>query len=241
MINADSWEPTNIVPSGEGWQPNPDHIAPWSKHVTKLEAAAYIDLVETHIQGDVLDVGAGTVPYYGVYAEQARSVTTLDWSDSLHAMQNIDVVADVNHGLPFVDGSFDSVLLADVLEHVHQPQTLMSDIARTLRPGGNLVVFVPFLYGIHEAPHDYHRYTEFALRELCEATQLDVVALDAYGGGPDVILDLAEKMAHGNRIAGTVASIAIPAIAKTALYKRMQEKHKDRFPIGYTLVAQKAA
>lgn len=46
--------------------------------------------------------------------------------------------------LPFADGSFDSVTMLDVLEHVHDRPTLVSEIVRVLRPGGAWTVTVPY-------------------------------------------------------------------------------------------------
>jgi ubiquinone/menaquinone biosynthesis C-methylase UbiE len=45
--------------------------------------------------------------------------------------------------LPYGDASADVALLIDVLEHVDRPETVLSEIARILRPGGTLVAFVP--------------------------------------------------------------------------------------------------
>lgn len=45
--------------------------------------------------------------------------------------------------LPFGDGSFDRVIAAEVLEHVHDDRAMMAELARVLRPGGRLAVTVP--------------------------------------------------------------------------------------------------
>lgn len=239
MKNPESWVPTNIVRSETGWSPNTDHVAPWSKHVTSLECNAYIDALQKHVRGDLLDVGAGTVPYYGVYKDQVESVTTLDWHKSAHDSSHIDIVANANEGLPFGDQSFDTVLMADVIEHIKRPQKLFQDASRVLRDNGKAIVFVPFMYGIHEAPHDYYRYTKFALQDLCEQNGLNVVDLKPYGGGPDVLIDLVEKMAYGNKLLRSVSNAAIRATVGTAILKNTRSKYQDRFPIGYVLVGQK--
>ncbi len=73
-----------------------------------------------------------------------------------------DVYADAGR-LPFFDASMDGVLLFEVLEHLPDPEAAISEIARVLRPGGKFLLSVPFLYPIHDAPYDFHRFTRYAL------------------------------------------------------------------------------
>ena len=61
--------------------------------------------------------------------------------------------------LPFATGSFDTVLLLEVLEHVAEADQVLAEISRVLKPKGVLLVSMPFLYPLHDAPHDYRRYT----------------------------------------------------------------------------------
>lgn len=61
--------------------------------------------------------------------------------------------------LPFSTGTFDTVLLLEVLEHVSNPERVLAEISRVLKPGGAILISVPFLYPLHDAPHDYRRYT----------------------------------------------------------------------------------
>jgi SAM-dependent methyltransferase len=46
-------------------------------------------------------------------------------------------------GLPFPDGSFDRVIAAEVLEHIPDDRSAMTELARVLRPGGTMAVTVP--------------------------------------------------------------------------------------------------
>lgn len=45
--------------------------------------------------------------------------------------------------LPFLDSSFDRIIASEVLEHIDEDQTAMSELARVLRPGGTIAVTVP--------------------------------------------------------------------------------------------------
>jgi SAM-dependent methyltransferase len=77
-----------------------------------------------------------------------------------------DVVADVQDLGCFPDASFDAVLLLEVLEHVPAPDAALSEVHRVLAPGGRVLLSTPFLLEIHEAPHDFYRFTEYGLRHL---------------------------------------------------------------------------
>ena len=65
--------------------------------------------------------------------------------------------------LPLSGDSMDGVMIFEVLEHVPDPEAALSEIARVLRAKGVLLLSVPFLYPIHNAPFDFHRFTEHAL------------------------------------------------------------------------------
>jgi len=79
-----------------------------------------------------------------------------------------DVFADAAE-LPFLSNSIDTVLYFEVLEHVAEPRQTLVEIARVLKPGGLLIMSMPFLYPMHDEPHDYQRLTRHGLlRELTE-------------------------------------------------------------------------
>ncbi|HET7333269.1 class I SAM-dependent methyltransferase [Dyella sp.] len=74
--------------------------------------------------------------------------------------------------LPFVESIFDTVLLLEVLEHVSDPEDVLSEIRRVLKPGGKLLLSVPFLYPLHDAPIDYRRYTAPGLVQILQRSGL---------------------------------------------------------------------
>ena len=51
--------------------------------------------------------------------------------------------ANVDEPLPFADESFDAVVAGELLEHVRDPQQLVAEARRLLRPGGTFVASVP--------------------------------------------------------------------------------------------------
>jgi SAM-dependent methyltransferase len=112
----------------------------------------------------VLDVGAGNAPYRELFAH-CRYLTT-DWTHSVHERsRDVDFVASAE-ALPLEDEAVDAVLLTQVLEHVSDPAAVLRETARVLRPGGNVCITVPFVWELHELPHDFWRYTPASLEQL---------------------------------------------------------------------------
>ena len=77
-------------------------------------------------------------------------------------------VVGVAERLPLADDSCDGVILQAVLEHVVNEDDTLRECSRVLRPGGKLLVEIPFIQGDHPSPGDYRRYTEQGLRQLVE-------------------------------------------------------------------------
>ena len=63
--------------------------------------------------------------------------------------------------IPFPDGHFDALLCTEVLEHAVAPEALIAEMHRVLRPGGSLVLTVPFAARVHHIPYDFHRFTRY--------------------------------------------------------------------------------
>ena len=85
--------------------------------------------------------------------------------------------------LPFARRSINTVLMLDVLEHLPNPGRALSEAHRCLAEKGTLILVVPFLYPIHDAPHDYRRWSIYGLKKLA-AEQGYAVAKEAYSGNP---------------------------------------------------------
>jgi SAM-dependent methyltransferase len=104
----------------------------------------------------VLNIGGGSRRY-------GSNVLNLD----IEPMPGIGVIG-VAERLPFADESCDGVILQAVLEHVVDENDTLAECFRVLRPGGKLLVEIPFIQGDHPAPGDYRRYTEQGLRQIVE-------------------------------------------------------------------------
>jgi SAM-dependent methyltransferase len=113
-----------------------------------------------------LDIGAGGSSYSRYFPNRV----TLD----IDPARKPDIVGDA-HALPFPGSSFSSVLCTEVLEHLVDPKKAIGEMKRVLTPGGTLILTTRFVYPIHDAPHDYWRFTKYGLLELFK--DWDVVEL----------------------------------------------------------------
>jgi len=54
-----------------------------------------------------------------------------------------DVAADVTEGLPFKESVFEKIIAGHILEHIHDLRGIKKELARILKPGAQLHIFVP--------------------------------------------------------------------------------------------------
>ena len=121
------------------------------------------------IQGDVLDAGSGNLPYRHLFNRVDRYVAT-----DMPPTRGVDAHEDALR-LAFADNAFHAVLCSQVLEHVREPQQLIREASRVLRPGGALILTTPQVWGLHLEPNDYFRFTKYGLTHLAESQGLDVI------------------------------------------------------------------
>lgn len=92
---------------------------------------------------------------------------------------NVDVVCDIKN-LPFKDNTVDIVMNTAVLEHVPNPQAVVDEIYRVLKPGGIVYTAFPFMQGFHASPYDYTRVTEEGIKIL--HSNFEVFKVKPFGG-----------------------------------------------------------
>lgn len=135
--------------------------------------------IERHAEGRCLDVGAGRSPFDELLRTRCEKVVRIDVEDR---SGRVDLTADVQSMPQVADASCETILCTQVLEHVPRPWDALAEMARVLRPDGRLILSVPHLSAIHEAPHDYYRYTSSGLEALCRRAGLEVMEVVPVGG-----------------------------------------------------------
>lgn len=136
-------------------------------------------------KGEILDIGCGKMPYKSTILQSAEvtSYTGLDIEGALVYSEELapDFRWDGKR-MPFADGQFDCAMATEVLEHCPDPELVLRESFRVLRPGGVLFLTVPFLWNLHEVPHDEYRYTPFSLERHLKNAGFVGVEINALGG-----------------------------------------------------------
>jgi SAM-dependent methyltransferase len=152
-----------------------------------------------------LDLGCSGTPNYAKYFKNRIG---LDIKDG----EGVDVVGDA-HNLPFPDGKFDVIVCTEVLEHLHTPHTAVSEMNRVLKPGGKLILTTRFIFPIHDAPHDYYRYTKYGLKHLFK--EWEIVELSEEVGTKDTFAVLTQRIGYQCKLKiNKISKILIFLLAK---------------------------
>jgi len=143
-------------------------------HIIRNGLYKHIKAHAPNIEGKILDVGCGSKPYESLFLKSS-SYTGVDIEVSGHSHTNskIDFFYD-GKTLPFEDSSFDAVVSFEVFEHVFNLDEVLKEIRRVLKPGGKLLVTMPFAWDEHEVPYDFARYTSYGITHILKSNDFNV-------------------------------------------------------------------
>jgi glycosyltransferase involved in cell wall biosynthesis/SAM-dependent methyltransferase len=136
-------------------------------------------------RGTFLDVVCGKMPYREYILGRNPKIERyigLDFATGKYAdLRQPDLTWD-GITIPLPDGSVDSVMATEVLEHCEDPISVLREIRRVLAPEGTFFFTTPFLWPIHDAPHDHYRYTPYAMERILAEAGFGDIVLKALGG-----------------------------------------------------------
>ncbi|SEF99026.1 class I SAM-dependent methyltransferase [Parabacteroides chinchillae] len=150
-----------------------DYIASYFLHPILLKC------FEKNAKGKLLDIGCGNKPYASYLEKYVDTIYGCDFVQSDEG--NVDLVCDAIN-IPLDDESFDTIISTQVLEHVYDTRKCVSESYRLLKPGGTYIISVPFVWPVHLAPYDYHRFTKFGINKYLEEAGFCDIRIYSNGG-----------------------------------------------------------
>jgi SAM-dependent methyltransferase len=141
------------------------------------------------LSGKMMDFGCGRKPYENFFEVTEYIGVDIEQSGHSHINSQIDVYYDGNT-IPFPENTFDSVFCSEVLEHVFNPDKVLKELLRVMKPGAKMLLTAPFCWNEHEMPYDYARYSSVGLKHLLEKNGFKVLELKKTGSFARVCVQL---------------------------------------------------
>ncbi len=134
------------------------------------------------VKGTVVDAGCGVQPFRGLFSAGTHYIG-LDSVDSKKhfGYEAPDTLYYSGVVWPLADGTADFILCTEALEHIPEPVLFLGEAFRCLKPGGRLLLTVPFAARWHFIPHDYWRFTPSGLEILLGKAGFSPVRIFARG------------------------------------------------------------
>jgi hypothetical protein len=118
--------------------------------------------------------------------------------------------------IPLADNSVDCEIATEVFEHCFELESVMREVNQRSEAAETLFFTVPFLWPLHEVPHDACRYTPFALERSLTNPGLKDVDLKALGGWDASLAQMiglwARRRPRGKFKRGVISILALPLI-----------------------------
>ncbi len=142
----------------------------WARRVVDLQLRTiwrFLSPILPTLEGKILDVGCGEMPFrFALSGKVHYTGIDVAVAEAFGMVGDGAIQLFDGRNSPLPDNHFDHVLCTEVLEHALDPITLMIEMRRVLKPGGSLIMTVPFSARVHHAPYDFHRFTSYRLAEM---------------------------------------------------------------------------
>jgi SAM-dependent methyltransferase len=194
----------------------------WQRHVAAYRAAARL----LPPGSDVLDLGCGVGHSFTLLAPR-RTVGVDLSAEALAGQDRETVVADMR-ALPFDSGRFASVVSVHSLEHVPDPERVLAETVRVLRPGGSALFVTPNRLTFARPdeiidPYHHREYDPAELRSLCARFFASVELSGLFGSERYLELVAEQRAALDRLLARDPLRLrrAVPRRARQLLYDRL--------------------
>ena len=128
---------------------------------------------------------------FGAYKDKKKNFNNFFKGNSKFTFSNIYRKKDKNYikldlmkKLKLKKNTFDNIIIMNVLEHLPDLSIVFKEIDRILKKKGNLIGSTPFIYQVHGAPFDYHRFTKDFFYKAFSKKKYKSLVIKSLGFGP---------------------------------------------------------
>lgn len=145
------------------------------------QVIAALERARAHAHGVLLDVGCGSKPFARHFEGRVSRYLGTDLASSAYFDGVRPEIFARAEALPVRTASVDTLLGLSMMDHIAEPDVMLAEAHRVLRPGGTLLLEFPQLVPLHDEP-DYFRYTSSGVRWLLERGGFEPVEIIPMGG-----------------------------------------------------------
>lgn len=205
--------------------------------ITRERMGAFMERHASTERG--VEVGAKERPYGDLFPNL--------YTGDLMFYASLDAQFDA-HAVPFADNSLGLIVCNEVLEHCTAPQQAIDEFFRVLKPGGKLILTTRFIFPLHDAPHDYFRFTRYGLKHLCRG--FASVEVESETATVETMGVLMQRLARQVDWKLPLVKLSLYLLARVAVWSqrlvrrefgdiRREQPERDILASGYYLVAVK--
>ncbi len=187
------------------------------------------------LKGDVLDLGGTKDASYHALFSGSKKFTTANIAGER------DIDCNLEEKFPIKDATYDTAILINLLEHIYHAGGAVKETFRVLRPGGLIVIAVPFLIQIHPCPRDHWRFTGETLKMLLADAGFGNIKIEEVGSGPfSACAQLLHNVLHFDILRALSVLIARGLDALIHKFDHKGSYGVSRYPLAYVVTATKA-
>jgi len=208
-------------------------------------------VISSYLRGPVLDIGCADQKLRHFLPNDTTYIGLDYYQTATFWYRTRPQIYGDAQALPFSDSSIQSVVLLDVLEHIPDPNKCLEEIHRVLTEEGILVLQVPFLYPIHDAPLDFSRWTVYGLRILAQEQGFAIAQENPMGNSLEtaaLLTNIAQSktvlnwITHKNPLAilGLLLPLTVPCLNIVAWVLAKFSPPESIMPHSYRIILAKA-
>lgn len=154
--------------------------------ISVLRHLEYERLANLNLSGRVLDYGGGSRTNYSKMIDGWTRPGTGFVYESVNIDPDTQPTFLIKPGdaIPVEAGVYDSVLALNTFEHIYDLAQTLDDVWRVLKPGGSLIIIVPFIFRVHGHPNDFSRHTPSYWTRKLNETGFGSVEIECLSWGP---------------------------------------------------------
>ncbi|MGM5033847.1 class I SAM-dependent methyltransferase [Tardiphaga sp. 803_E3_N1_3] len=218
--------PAPQLPPGFLWEYFRDGRTP-ARALTDVAMRDYIRAIEG--SGQIIELGAAG-DYYKLFASKAQQYLT-----SNLVKGGADIELDMT-AIDLQTDTVDAVVSIFALEHIFEYKAAIDEQFRVLKPGGRMLLIVPFMYYYHAAPDDFFRFSASALDRLLG--QFKVLIRQPLGGR----WLLFSEFLHEKRIMGSSKNVLVRFLLRCLalpFLARALNEHDARYAVAFAYICEK--